>query len=177
MDNTLASANTLIEAGFTNQQSQAMVTVMSDNLATRKDIEALRREMKEGNDKLETALRRDMKEGNDKLETALRRDMKEGNDKLETALRRDMKEGNDKLETALRRDMKEGNDKLEASIHSGLKETNDKLQETTVKMEGMSVKIDAQAFLLKWILAVGGGGVVTIMAAVVTFMLQTFITP
>ena len=147
MDNTLASANTLIEAGFTNQQSQAMVTVMSDNLATRKDIEALRREMKEGNDK------------------------------LETALRRDMKEGNDKLETALRRDMKEGNDKLEASIHSGLKETNDKLQETTVKVEGMSVKIDAQAFLLKWILAVGGGGVVTIMAAVVTFMLQTFITP
>ena len=147
MDNTLASANTLIEAGFTNQQSQAMVTVMSDNLATRKDIEALRREMKEGNDK------------------------------LETALRRDMKEGNDKLETALRRDMKEGNDKLEASIHSGLKETNDKLQETTVKMEGMSVKIDDQAFLLKWILAVGGGGVVTIMAAVVTFMLQTFITP
>ena len=169
MYNTLDSVNALMDSGFTHQQAQAMVTVMTDNLATKEDIEVLRRAM-EG---METSLRSDM-EG---METSLRSDMKEGNDKLETALRRDMKEGNDKLEAVLRRDMKEGNDKLEASIRSGLKETNDKLQETTVKMEGMSVKIDDQAFLLKWILAVGGGGVVTIMAAVVTFMLQTFITP
>ena len=53
---------------------------------------------------------------------------------------------------------------------------NDKLQEVIVKVEGMSVKIDNLASLLKWMLAVGGGGMIAITTAVVTFMLQRFIT-
>ena len=42
MTDTLASANALMESGFTNQQAQALVTVMTDNLATKEDIEILR---------------------------------------------------------------------------------------------------------------------------------------
>ena len=42
MTDTLASANTLMESGFTNEQAQALVTMMTDNLATKEDIEALR---------------------------------------------------------------------------------------------------------------------------------------
>ena len=77
MYNTLDSVNALMDSGFTHQQAQAMVTVMTDNLATKEDIEVLRRDMKDGNDKLETSLRRDMKDGNDKLETSLRSGLQE----------------------------------------------------------------------------------------------------
>ena len=67
MYNTLDSVNALMDSGFTHQQAQAMVTVMTDNLATKEDIEVLRRDMKDGNDKLETSLRSDM----EKIETTL----------------------------------------------------------------------------------------------------------
>jgi predicted phage-related endonuclease len=74
----------LVAGGFTERQAEAqteaLVAVIEENLATKQDIELIRRDMKE----LEASLRRDMKE----LETNLRRDMKE----LETNLRRDMKE-------------------------------------------------------------------------------------
>ena len=73
MYNTLDSVNALMDSGFTHQQAQAMVTVMTDNLATKEDIEVLRRAM-EG---METSLRRDMKDGNDKLETSLRSGLQE----------------------------------------------------------------------------------------------------
>ena len=89
MYNTLDSVNALMDSGFTHQQAQAMVTVMTDNLATKEDIEVLRRDMKDGNDKLETSLRSDM-EG---METSLRSDM----GKMETSLRSDM----EKIETTL----------------------------------------------------------------------------
>ena len=62
MYNTLDSVNALMDSGFTHQQAQAMVTVMTDNLATKEDIEVLRRDMKDGNDKLETSLRSGLQE-------------------------------------------------------------------------------------------------------------------
>ena len=85
MYNTLDSVNALMDSGFTHQQARAMVTVMTDNLATKEDIEVLRRAM-EG---METTLRSDM-EG---METTLRSDM----EKMETSLRSDM----EKMETTL----------------------------------------------------------------------------
>ena len=78
MYNTLDSVNALMDSGFTHQQARAMVTVMTDNLATKEDIEVLRRDMKDGNDNLETTLRSDM----EKMETSLRSDM----EKMETTL-------------------------------------------------------------------------------------------
>ena len=92
-----------------------MVTVMTDNLATKEDIDALRRNMQETNVKV---------------------------------------------------------DGMNVKVNG----MNDKLQEVIVKVEGMSVKIDNLASLLKWMLAVGGGGMIAITTAVVTFMLQRFIT-
>ena len=41
MTDTPASANALMESGFTNQQAQALVTVMTDNLATKEDTGTL----------------------------------------------------------------------------------------------------------------------------------------
>ena len=69
---TLASANILTEAGFVDSQAQAVIAVMSDNLATKDDLENLR-----------LATQRDMKD----LGTSLRRDMKD----LGTSIRNDIK--------------------------------------------------------------------------------------
>ena len=99
---TLAYAKKLQAVGFTEAQAEVqaetLVELMEERLATKLDIEVVRRDMKE----METGLKRDMKE----METGLkrdievvRRDMKE----METGLKRDMKE----METGLKRDMKE----------------------------------------------------------------------
>ena len=92
---TLKFAKRLKEAGFTEQQAEALAAAeaefIEENLATKRDIAELRRDMKE----LEVNLRRDMKE----LEINLKRDITE----LETSLRRDT-EG---LRTELKRDMKD----------------------------------------------------------------------
>ena len=84
MFDTLAYAEKLKAAGIPNPQARAhaegLLTLVEQNLATKTDIELLRRDMKE----LETGLRRDMKE----LETGLRRDIKE----LEIGLRHELKE-------------------------------------------------------------------------------------
>ena len=59
LHDTLKSANTLRKAGFAAQQAEAVVAVMTDNLATKEDIEnlslATQRDMKD--------LRRDMANG------------------------------------------------------------------------------------------------------------------
>ena len=65
---TLASANILTEAGFVDSQAQAVIAVMSDNLATKDDLENLRCDMLE----MGTSLRRDMKD----LGTSIRNDIK-----------------------------------------------------------------------------------------------------
>ena len=74
---TLKSANTLRKAGLPALQAEAVVEVMTDNLATKEDIENLslvtQRDMKD--------LRRDMKD----MDTSFRSDMKD--------LRRDMANG------------------------------------------------------------------------------------
>lgn len=97
---TLTYASKLQAAGFTEEQAraqaEALAGIVADTLATKADIAALQRDVKE----LETALKRDVKE----LETVLKRDIKE----LETALKRDLKE----LETALRREIAAVSDKL-----------------------------------------------------------------
>ncbi|MGH8489571.1 MAG: hypothetical protein ACREXS_12090 [Gammaproteobacteria bacterium] len=85
---TLKFAKRLKEAGFTEQQAEALAVaeaeLVEENLATKRDLK-----------ELEVALKRDIKE----LETSLKRDIKE----LETSLKRDIKE----LETSLKHDMKE----------------------------------------------------------------------
>ena len=52
-----------------------------------------------------------------------------------------------------------------------MKEGNDKVQDTSVKMQEMSVKLDHQLFLMKWVLAVVSVWVVAMVAALVTSML------
>jgi len=90
---TLAYAKKLKKVGFTEDQAEVQVEVLSrlinERVATKHDIFNLRREMKE----MESSLRRDIKE----MELSLRRDMKE----METSLKRDMKE----METSLKRDI------------------------------------------------------------------------
>ena len=74
LHDTLKSANTLRQAGVPEKQAQAMVEVMTDNLATKEDIEnlslATQRDMKE----LGNSLRHEMKE----MDTSLRSDMRHG---------------------------------------------------------------------------------------------------
>ncbi len=77
---TLTYAKKLQEAGFTPRQAEAQAealrAVVDQNLATKQDIEELRRDMKE----MEGGLRRDMKEMETRLlhETELvRREIKE----------------------------------------------------------------------------------------------------
>jgi len=74
---TLKFAKRLKEAGFTEQQAEALAAAEAElieaNLATKRDLK-----------ELEVALKRDIKE----LEVALKRDIKE----LETSLKHDMKE-------------------------------------------------------------------------------------
>ncbi len=71
---TLTYAKKLQEAGFTAQQAEAQAealrAVVDENLATKRDIEEVRREIE--------LVRRDMKE----MENSLRRDMKEMEDRL-----------------------------------------------------------------------------------------------
>ncbi len=90
---TLKFAKRLKEAGFTEQQAEALAAAeaefIEENLATKRDIAEVMRTIKE----LETSVQRDIKA----LETALKRDIKE----LETTLKRDINE----LETALKRDI------------------------------------------------------------------------
>ncbi len=98
---TLASANILTEAGFVDSQAQAVIAVMSDNLATKDDLENLR-----------LATQRDMKD----LGTSLRRDMKD----LGTSLRREMKEEIGTLRNDIKGDIK--------SLGEGIQKTNIKLE-------------------------------------------------
>ena len=162
MYNTLDSVNALMDSGFTHQQAQAMVTVMTDNLATKEDIEVLRRDMKDGNDKLETSLRSDM-EG---METSLRSDM----EKMETSLRSDM-EG---METSLRSDM----EKMETTLSSDMEKMETSLRsdmekiETTLSsgLQEMKVRFDYQFLFLKWVGAISVGGILTISATAFTLL-------
>ena len=90
---TLYYAKKLREAGFTEQQAEAQAealrAVVDENLATKYDIELVRRDVKE----LEVALRNDLKGS----EVALRSDLKE----MEVALRNDLKE----MEVGLRHEI------------------------------------------------------------------------
>ena len=90
---TLYYAKKLREAGFTEQQAEAQAealrAVVDENLATKYDIELVRRDVKE----LEVALRNDLKGS----EVALRNDLKGS----EVALRNDLKE----MEVALRHEI------------------------------------------------------------------------
>ena len=92
---TLVYAKKLKSVGFTESQAEALAEsqaqLIESRLATKQDIELVRRDMKE----LEASLKRDMKE----LEGSLKRDMKE----LEASLKRDMKAS----DVSLKRDMKE----------------------------------------------------------------------
>jgi len=92
---TLKFAKRLKEAGFTEQQAEALAAAeaefVEENLATKRDLK-----------ELEVALKRDIKE----LEVALKRDIKELDLKIEQVrveLTREIKE----LETKLARDLKD----------------------------------------------------------------------
>jgi hypothetical protein len=108
---TLKFAKRLKEAGFTEPQAEALAAAeaefIEDNLATKRDIIELRRDLKE----LEVALKQDIAE--------LKRDMKE----LEVALKRDIKE----LEVALRTEIKQLDVKIE-QIRVGLKHDIEELR-------------------------------------------------
>ncbi|MGH8614160.1 MAG: coiled-coil domain-containing protein [Gammaproteobacteria bacterium] len=95
---TLKFAKRLKDAGFTEQQAEALAAAeaefVQENLATKQDILEVKREILE--------VKRDIKE----VEAALKRDIKELHVKIEqfrAELKRDIKE----LETSLKRDMKD----------------------------------------------------------------------
>ncbi|MCI0653005.1 MAG: CCDC90 family protein [Methylococcaceae bacterium] len=96
---TLKFAKRLKEAGFTEQQAEALAVAEAefivDNVATKRDLEELEVALKRDIKELEVALKRDIKE----LDVALKRDIKD----LDVALKRDIKD----LEVALKRDIKE----------------------------------------------------------------------
>ena len=180
MHNTLNSANILIEAGFSDPQAQAMVTVMTDNLATKEDIEALGGDMQ----KMETSLRRDM--------GTLRSDMKEDMGTLRLATKEDIEAlrlatkgdiealGGDmqKMETSLRRDMgtlrsdmKEDMGTLRSDmkedmgiLRSDMKEDMGILKEDigTIHKEIQEIKVsnNGQFVFIKWIGGIIAGGMI-----------------
>ena len=128
---TLKFAKRLQEAGFTEQQAEALAAaeaeLIEENLATKRDVAGVMQTIKE----LEVSLRRDMKE----LEVSLKRDMKE----LEASLKRDMKE----LEASLGRDMKE----LEVSLKRDMQDLEYRM---TIKLGAMLVvAVGAMAALVK----------------------------
>ncbi len=92
---TLAYAKKLKIAGFSEQQAEvqaeALVALVEDRLATKKDVADLKRDMA----MIEASLKRDIAT----IDANLRRDMTS----MEANLRRDMAA----METNLRRDMKE----------------------------------------------------------------------
>jgi len=97
---TLSYAKKLKSVGFTEEQAEvqaeALAKIIDERLATKHDIHALRRDMKE----METSLKRaiaEVKHDMIEMEGSLRRDMKE----MESSLRRDMKE----MELRLRHDL------------------------------------------------------------------------
>jgi predicted phage-related endonuclease len=110
---TLAYSKKLRSVGFTEEQAEAqaetIITLMTEQLATKTDLKDLRRDIKE----VEAGLKRDIKE----VEAGLKRDIKELElriKEVEAGLKRDiaaldlkfdikMKE----LEISLKRDMKE----------------------------------------------------------------------
>jgi len=81
---THAYVKKLVTAGVSEAQAEVQAEALSglleNNLATKRDIAEIKRDMAE----METSLRRDMGE----METSLKRDMKA----LETSTRRDLKE-------------------------------------------------------------------------------------
>ena len=115
---SLAYVKKLREVGVPEKQAEvqaeAFYKIIEERLATKQDIRALNRDIKE----METSLKRDMKE----LETSLKHDMKE----LETSLKHDMKE----LETSLKHDNKE----LELSFRRDMKDLEMRL---TLRMGAM----------------------------------------
>ncbi|MBF0133492.1 MAG: DUF1640 domain-containing protein [Magnetococcales bacterium] len=126
---TLAYAKRLKAAGVPEAQAEVqaetIVDLMEERLATKLDIDVVRRDMKEIEAGLKRDIenvRRDMKE----METGLKRDMKE----METGLKRDMKE----MEVGLKRDMKE----LDASLQAKMKEMELRLTHNlTLRLGGM----------------------------------------
>ncbi len=96
---TLQFAKRLKEAGFTEQQAEALAAaeaeLIEEKLATKRDLKELELALKRDLKELEVSLKRDLKE----LEGSLKRDLKE----LEVSLKRDLKE----LEVSLKRDMKD----------------------------------------------------------------------
>ncbi|MGH8658716.1 MAG: coiled-coil domain-containing protein [Gammaproteobacteria bacterium] len=106
---TLKFAKRLKEAGFTEQQAEALAAAeaefVQESLATKQDVVEVKRDIKEG----EAALKRDIKELDVKIEqfrAELKHDIKELDVKIEqfrVELKRDIKE----LETSLKRDMKD----------------------------------------------------------------------
>ena len=142
---TLAYAKKLKAVGFTDDQAETQVLLLSEVLATqlstkadiaqvdvhileiRRDIELIRRDMKE----MDTGLKRDM----EAMETGLKHDMRE----METGLKRDMKE----METGLKRDMKE----METGFKREMKALEDRM---VIKLGGlMVVAVGAMATLIK----------------------------
>ena len=135
---TLVYANKLKSVGFTEAQAEALAEsqaqLIESRLATKQDIELVRRDMKE----LEASLKRDMKE----LEASLKRDMKE----LEASLKRDMKG----LEASLKGDMKG----LEASLKGDMKGLEASLK-GDMKASDVSLKRDMKEMEMRLTIRMG----------------------
>ena len=173
LHDTLKSANILRKAGFAAQQAEAVVAVMTDNLATKEDIEnlslATQRDMKElrrDMNGMETSIRSDMKNGFETLSLATQRDMKElrsDMNGMETSIRSDMEKMGTKLENSfdsrmqkteysIRTDMKD----METSIRSDMKDMGTSIRS---EVQEISIYTKGQFVLLKWMGGVIGAGV------------------
>jgi len=138
---TLNFAKRLKEGGFTEPQAEALAKFIEENLATKRNIAELKRDIVD--------IQRDLKE----LEVALKRDIEE----LRVELKRDIKE----LEVTLMRDMKE----LEVTFKGNIEAINEKIRKQehqafmtelersmTMKLGSiMVIGVIATAVLIKWL--------------------------
>ena len=135
---TLKFAKRLKEAGFTEQQAEALADAEAEfieqNLATKRDIADVKRDIKE----LEVTLRNEIKQ----LDVTLRNEIKQ----LDVTLRNDIKQ----LDVTLRGEIKQLDVKIEQIRSDLARELKDLEYRMTIKLGTMMVvAVAAMATLVK----------------------------
>jgi ribosomal protein S20 len=144
---TLAYTQKLRSAGIANEQAEAhaeaLKAALAETVATKQDVDAVRRDLKE----VETALRTELKN----VETAVRTELKN----VETAVRAELKD----VETALRADLKD----METALRHDLQATDTALRhEMTLLRRDMEEMERRITFKLGGIVAAVGAAIVVL---------------
>jgi predicted phage-related endonuclease len=155
---TLAYTQKLRSAGIANEQAEAhaeaLKAALAETVATKQDVDAVRRDLKE----VETALRTELKNVETavrtelkNVETAVRAELKD----VETAVRAELKD----VETALRADLKD----METALRHDLQATDTALRhEMTLLRRDMEEMERRITFKLGGIVAAVGAAIVVL---------------